>query len=171
MLKKITAASLFVFWAVVVSILVAGLLFYQKNNIVLNNTGQNPGQNQVAGLGSQVAGTAGSIVLNSAEAAKHNSQQDCWVIVYNKIYNLTGFSSFHSGGAGAIAPYCGKDGTAAFETKDGQGSHRQGDISILANYYVGDLNQTASQQAIQQNFQNTNSAAPPTGGRREFEDD
>ena len=28
----------------------------------------------------------------------------------------------------------------AFDTKNGRGSHRQGDLNILKNYYVGSLN-------------------------------
>ena len=79
--------------------------------------------------------------LNMQEIAKHNSASNCWMVINNKVYNLTSFINYHSGGAGNILPYCGKDGTNAFNTKDGQGSHRSGDINIMSNYYIGDLTQ------------------------------
>lgn len=166
-IKTLTTITLFIFWAVVVAILVAGLVFYQNKNLSQNNL--NTTNNQLAG-NAQTTGTVSQITLNLAEVAKHNLASNCWTVVYNKVYNLTSFLNSHSGGANSILPYCGKDGTLAFETKDGRGAHRQGDLSILANYYVGDLNSKASQQAINQNIQKTNTV-PAQNRDREFEDD
>ena len=61
------------------------------------------------------------------------------MVINNKIYNLTSYISAHPGGTGTIIPLCGKDGTTAFDTKGGQGSHSQNANNLLINYYVGNL--------------------------------
>ena len=109
----------------------ARLVLYQKNN---TGAYSNNPLSQNSGNPAQAAA-----VLSLSEVSKHNSANDCYVVVNNKVYNLTDFLNYHSGGAQAILPYCGKDGTNAFNTKDGRGSHRSGDLNVLANYYVGSL--------------------------------
>jgi cytochrome b involved in lipid metabolism len=170
-IKNLTTITLFIFWAVVVSILVAGLVFYQNKNLSQNNLGgvNNATNNQVAG-NTQVAGNALQITLSLAEVAKHNLQTDCWTIVRNKVYNVTKFASLHSGGNAAILYDCGRDGTISYDTKGKNGQHKSGDINILANYYVGDFGQTTSQQTVQQNIQKANTLPAQNRGR-EFEDD
>ncbi len=110
-------------------------------------------------------------ILNMTEIAKHNSRSDCWLLINNKVYNVTSFLSAHPGGASTITPHCGQEATQAFNTKDIGRPHSGTAASMLASYYIGDLNQTTSQQQIQQNVQNTNTVVPPTGGGREGEDD
>ena len=71
--------------------------------------------------------------------AKHNTAGDCWLIVNGKVYNVTNFIPMHNGGTETIVPYCGKDATMAFETKNGFGSHSQRAQNVLNNYYVGNF--------------------------------
>ena len=169
-MKKLTTISLFIFWAITVAILITGLVFYQNNKInssALNNAG-NPGANLASADGvSPVSG----LTLNIIEISKHNSLKDCWLIINNKIYNVTNYLSAHPGGVGTISPYCGKEATQAFATKGGGSPHSGFAAGLLNNYYIGDLNQTASQQQIQQNVNNTNSISPPVGGRGDDDDD
>ncbi|EGV63279.1 FMN-dependent dehydrogenase/cytochrome heme-binding domain [Yamadazyma tenuis] len=49
------------------------------------------------------------------EVRKHNSKADCWVIIHNKVYDVTDFLSEHPGGSGIILKYAGKDATKAFD--------------------------------------------------------
>jgi cytochrome b involved in lipid metabolism len=79
--------------------------------------------------------------ITASELAKHSSPGDCWTAVSGKVYDLTDFLSQHSGGAPALLPYCGKDGTSAFQTKDlsPPQQHNRGDLSLLRQFYVGDL--------------------------------
>jgi len=113
-----------------------------------------------------------NVNLSASEIAKHNTTADCWLIINNKIYSVTSYLSAHPGGVGAISPYCGKEATNAFATKGGQGSHSTNAHNILANYYIGDLNQTVSQPQIQESVNNTNLVQPPAGGgEREDEEE
>jgi len=49
-----------------------------------------------------------------AEVAKHNSKDDCWVVVNGQVLDATPFLAEHPGGAKAILLYAGKDASEEF---------------------------------------------------------
>nr|VWP00836.1 Uncharacterized protein [Ganoderma boninense] len=49
------------------------------------------------------------------EVSKHNSSSSCWVIISNKVYDVTDFLPDHPGGTKIILKYAGKDATSAYE--------------------------------------------------------
>lgn len=53
-------------------------------------------------------------VLDLTEVAKHNTEQDCWVVVNNQVLDVTKFLPDHPGGALAILTFAGKDATEEF---------------------------------------------------------
>ncbi|CAJ1435998.1 unnamed protein product [Effrenium voratum] len=54
-------------------------------------------------------------VLSMEEVAKHNTKEDCWVVLYGKAYDLTKFAKVHPGGAKLITDVAGMDATAQFD--------------------------------------------------------
>ena len=76
-----------------------------------------------------------------AQVATHNTSTDCWVIFNtNEVYNLTpagkpSFLTLHPAGAAPILPYCGADGTAAFNGV----SHSSTALQEQATYLIGNL--------------------------------
>ena len=48
------------------------------------------------------------------EINKHNTEDDCWIAVYDQIYNVTKFLDKHPGGKKVLMELAGKDGTEAF---------------------------------------------------------
>lgn len=159
-MKKLAFISLFIFWVVITAVLAAGLISRNKNTTVQPLI-QNQSQSQ-----NQTVSTE-NISLTIQEVAKHNSASNCWIIISREVYDVTSYLGAHPGGAGTIVPYCGQDATQAF-TVDVR--HSSTAHSILTNYYLGNLNQSVPQQAVQ----NTSSAPtpPPTSFRRnEREDD
>ena len=64
-----------------------------------------------------------NVILTTQEVEKHNTPSDCWMIVNNKVYQVTQYAALHPGGTAAITDYCGKDATEPFLTKGGRGSH------------------------------------------------
>jgi len=48
------------------------------------------------------------------EVAKHNSSDDCWVVLNGHAYDVTGFMQDHPGGAGIIMKYAGRDASKSF---------------------------------------------------------
>lgn len=98
-----------------------------------------PNQNQVASS-NQVADQAKT--YTKEEVATHNNQDDCWLIVDNKVYNVTDSIGAHPGGADSIISLCGQDGTSAWQTKGNKGEpHPQKAQDILNQLYVGNLAQ------------------------------
>merc|ERR1711865_407878 len=53
--------------------------------------------------------------ITAADVAKHNTKEDCWVIIDGKAYDVTTFLPDHPGGKKAIAVYTGKDATEEFD--------------------------------------------------------
>mmetsp|Transcript_14285 Transcript_14285/g.24438 ORF Transcript_14285/g.24438 Transcript_14285/m.24438 type:complete len:616 (+) Transcript_14285:50-1897(+) len=52
--------------------------------------------------------------ITMAEVAKHNSKDDCWVVVNGQVLDATPFLAEHPGGAKAILLYAGKDASEEF---------------------------------------------------------
>jgi len=49
------------------------------------------------------------------EISKHNTDKDCWVIIRDKVYDVSEFLADHPGGADSIMVYAGGDATEQFE--------------------------------------------------------
>jgi hypothetical protein len=161
-MKKLVSISLFIFWAAVTAILVAGLVYYQ-------NKPCNCPATIISGANSTTSAT-GELILDMAEISKHSSVNDCWLLINNKIYNVSSYLSVHPGGVGTISSYCGKEASQAFATKDIGRPHSGYASQLLNNYYLGDLNQKINLQQIQNNVQKTNTVPSPAGGGG-YEDD
>lgn len=129
-MKRLIFISLFVFWSIIIAVLAAGIVVGNKDGVLTPASPTVPA----------------GIILTVDEAAKHNSHTDCWLIISGKVYNVTSFLPSHPGGVSAIVPYCGKNATQAFNVSV---PHSQNAHDMLASYYVGDLNQSVSSQAIQ----------------------
>ena len=85
-------------------------------------------------------------VFTQSEVAAHNNPSDCWLIINNKVYNVTDFISKHPGGK-VIANYCGGEATEAFKTKGGKGeSHQSSALSVLESLYIGSLGKGGERQ-------------------------
>jgi len=54
-------------------------------------------------------------MLTMSDVAKHNTKEDCWVVLYGKAYDLTKFAKVHPGGAKLIQDAAGMDATALFD--------------------------------------------------------
>ena len=43
--------------------------------------------------------------------SKHTDEEDCWLAVYDKVYDVTDFLYDHPGGPPVLLALAGKDGT------------------------------------------------------------
>ncbi|ETO30601.1 mitochondrial cytochrome b2 [Reticulomyxa filosa] len=50
------------------------------------------------------------------EVSRHNKATDCWLILYDKVYDVTSFVNDHPGGVNLIVDNSGKDATEVFES-------------------------------------------------------
>jgi len=137
-------------------------LDFPQNTAFQNETGSNL-VSQPMGKNTETP----TLSLTLSEVSKHNTVSDCWMIVSGKVYSVASYATAHPGGARAITSFCGKDGTVAFDTKGGNGSHSQNAVNILSNYYVGDLGAQTSTASIQTTEQKIQQQTLPAGSGRE----
>jgi L-lactate dehydrogenase (cytochrome) len=52
--------------------------------------------------------------LTREEVAKHNTPEDCWVVLNGYAYDMTDFLEDHPGGEGIILKYAGRDASKTF---------------------------------------------------------
>ena len=72
---------------------------------------------------------------NLRKVAQHNTQNDCWTIIGDKVYDITNFIPNHPGGD-VIANMCGVDGTEMFNNKhEGQSKPRRVLEKLLLGFY------------------------------------
>lgn len=74
-------------------------------------------------------------IITMEEVSWHDKIQDCWIIIYDRVYDVTDFLDQHPGGADLLLEYAGRDASVAFR---GSG-HSQDSLQMLTKYYVGDL--------------------------------
>ncbi|KAJ5637540.1 Cytochrome b5 [Penicillium lividum] len=69
------------------------------------------------------------------EVQKHNTPDDVWIVLHNKVYDITKYLEDHPGGSAILIEVAGTDATEAFE----ETGHSDEARDELARYYVGDL--------------------------------
>ncbi|KAJ3324722.1 hypothetical protein HDV06_005980 [Boothiomyces sp. JEL0866] len=52
--------------------------------------------------------------ISRKEVEKHDSPNNCWLVIHNKVYNLTEFAKEHPGGSKILYKFAGKDATEEF---------------------------------------------------------
>ncbi|KAJ3361845.1 hypothetical protein HDU91_003702 [Kappamyces sp. JEL0680] len=62
-------------------------------------------------------------VYDWQEVSKHNQKDDCWVVIDNKIYDLTDFLNMHPGGVASILAHAGTDVTGLFYDIHSEDTH------------------------------------------------
>lgn len=72
--------------------------------------------------------------LTRAEVARHTSRNDCYLIINNKVYNVSSYIDSHPGGAQRILDYCGNEATGIFAS-----IHSNYAWDLLGNYFIGNL--------------------------------
>jgi len=76
-----------------------------------------------------------------SDVAKHNNENDCWIVIDGKVYDVTNYIESHPGGR-VLVNFCGQDGSLAFATKGKKNKpHSPAAYEILKTLYIGDLSQ------------------------------
>lgn len=70
------------------------------------------------------------------EVATANTEEKCWTVINDIVYDLTAFINKHPGGDRNILKICGKDGTSAFT---GKHSGQMRPEETLATFDIGIL--------------------------------
>ncbi|CAL1547216.1 unnamed protein product [Lymnaea stagnalis] len=67
------------------------------------------------------------------EVADHCSSESCWMVINNRVYDVTRFLRIHPGGDDIMLEYGGHDATSAFIDK----GHSLDAYDMLAEYCIG----------------------------------
>jgi len=78
--------------------------------------------------------------FSMSDVAKHNNENDCWIVIDGKVYDVTSYIESHPGGK-VMANFCGQNGSLAFATKGKNKPHSPAAYEILKTLYIGDLSQ------------------------------
>ena len=75
-----------------------------------------------------------------SQVSEHATEQDCWMAIEGKVYDVTAFIPSHPGGK-AIIGGCGKDATVLFNERptNGKGPHPAQARTLLQKYEIGVL--------------------------------
>lgn len=73
--------------------------------------------------------------FTAAEITEHNKRDNVWVVVHEKVYDVTRFLDEHPGGEEVILENAGIDATESFEDI----GHSEDARDLLKEYYIGDL--------------------------------
>ena len=77
------------------------------------------------------------------EIAKHNTEEDCWIVIYNKVCDITKYLEDHPGGAEIVLDFAGKDATEDFEDT----GHSQEARGIMEKHVIGKVKGTVPGKA------------------------
>ena len=75
-----------------------------------------------------------NVSLTLEEVARHNSPDDCWIVVGGEVYDITQYLPLHPAGASIVVPFCGKDATDVFLN-----THSTHAYTLLERYHIGRL--------------------------------
>lgn len=70
-----------------------------------------------------------------AEVKEHSDQRSCWIVISDKVYDVTDFLSDHPGGVEIILENAGTDATVPFDSK----GHSKTAIQMMEKYCIGEL--------------------------------
>ncbi|EDW75048.1 uncharacterized protein Dwil_GK19965, isoform A [Drosophila willistoni] len=73
--------------------------------------------------------------ISLATVKEHNKPEDLWVIIEDKVYDVTKFQNEHPGGEDSLIEVAGRDGTREFLMAGHSSEARE----IMVKYYLGDL--------------------------------
>ncbi|KAJ0182004.1 hypothetical protein K1T71_002726 [Dendrolimus kikuchii] len=74
-------------------------------------------------------------VVTLAEVSMHDTPDDCWVVIYDRVYDISSFLDEHPGGADIMLEYAGHDASTAFRSS----GHSRMAAKALDRFLVGEL--------------------------------
>jgi cytochrome b involved in lipid metabolism len=75
--------------------------------------------------------------ISPADATRHNTAGDCWMIIDGGVYDVSKYIPLHPTAPDVMTRWCGKDATEAFATKGDGSPHSPTARTILKKYAIG----------------------------------
>lgn len=77
--------------------------------------------------------------VTAAEVAEHAGENDCWMAIDGKVYDLTEYIPYHPTPPVVMTGWCGKEATEGMRTKGYGRDHSPAAWAQLEDYVVGRL--------------------------------
>lgn len=74
-----------------------------------------------------------------ADVAQHAKEDDCWMAINGKVYDLSSYIPEHPSRPDIILPWCGKEASEAYLTKMKGRPHSSMANQLLETYDIGSL--------------------------------
>ncbi|RPA80540.1 hypothetical protein BJ508DRAFT_415348 [Ascobolus immersus RN42] len=78
------------------------------------------------------------------EVARHNTKDDLWLVIHNKVYNISKYLEDHPGGVDVLIELAGQDATTAFEDIGHSDEARE----QMEPFFVGELADEHKQEEV-----------------------
>lgn len=120
-------------WEIKLGVMLAVLFIVSVVFVYINNS-HNKDTNDKTSPNVQISASISKQSNSSfslSDVAKHNTNNDCWYVINNNVYNVTNYLSVHSGGPQILAQYCGKDATTAYNFVKKHGPRANSDLASL----------------------------------------
>ncbi|MDP2827608.1 MAG: cytochrome b5 domain-containing protein [Sulfuricellaceae bacterium] len=120
MLRKLFIVSTLIFWLIVAGFWLADFLTLPKPVAPIS---------VIAGLAEKT--------YSQAEIPSHNREDDCWIAIEGHVYDITPYLPDHPTEPEIIQPWCGKEATQAWLTKNKARPHSPRASQLLEKYRAG----------------------------------
>lgn len=117
-MRRLYLSATLVFWLLVAAFWAAGYYFPE------------PEVGAVAGAERQVS---------PAELARHAGPDDCWMAIRGGVYDVSPYLPEHPSRPDVVLPWCGREASEAYATKNKGRPHSAQADELLARYRVGTL--------------------------------
>ena len=141
-MKYLTATMIILFFAVVLVAGYAKIVKSDKNSAFAPSLAEasfmapdaqlvESFKNSAATAGGEANAQGGFTMM---EVQKHNSPNDCYMVINNNVYDVSNYGAEHPGGSSAIYDNCGKEVTGLFAR-----IHSNSAWDLLKKYKIGTL--------------------------------
>lgn len=76
-----------------------------------------------------------------AEVQQHDTEQDCWMVIEGKVYDITAYVDRHPAPPSVLLPWCGTEATEGMRTKGYGNDHSPAAWELLEQFRIGTLAQ------------------------------
>jgi cytochrome b involved in lipid metabolism len=94
---------------------------------------------EFAPVGTAPVVTLANRLIVPADLARHASPEDCWMAIRGEVYDLSAYLPEHPTRLEIILPWCGKEATEAYDTKNKGRPHSAAADQLLDQYRIGAL--------------------------------
>lgn len=133
-MKKITLFSLFIFFGAIIAIYLVSVV---SNKSIVFFFARKQIQDNSFVASSSVSDIGSGLTLS--RVASHSRPDDCYLVINNKVYDVSSYINQHPGGRRNIISRCGKEVTGIFAS-----IHSNFAWDLLSNYYVGNFSGDSS---------------------------